>query len=389
MRANVFDYQLAAERFLPAFAYGYLEGGAEQSVTMRRNRRAFEETLFAPRVGVDVSVLDTTTRVADRPLAWPAIVGPTGLNGLFRHRAEESLARQAHAAGLPFALSTASTSLIESVREASNGDLWLQLYVQRDRRIAEDMMRRARACDFSTLLLTVDTAVSGQRDHYRRTGFTLPIRWTPRMIWDVASHPRWCGAVGLHGIPKLVNLARSAGLSGDLAEQAAAMSREMDMSLSWGDLAWVRRHWPGRIFVKGVQRVADAQLAVAHGADGIVLSNHGGRQLDGVPSPLEMLQETVAALPSHVDVIVDGGIRRGSDIVKAVALGARAVLLGRAPLYGLAAEGETGCADVLALLRQELHTCLRLLGCPRVAALDPTYLAAVPHLPTGVSGGIA
>jgi len=374
MRANIEDYRHAARRFLPAFAYGYLEGGAENEITYRRNRQVIEALLFSPRALVDVADVRTGVHVAGCTLAWPAVVGPTGLNGLYRHGADESLARQAHLAGLPFALSTASTSLIESVREASGGELWLQLYVQRDRRIAESMMARAQDCGYSTLLLTVDTAVAGQRDHYRRTGFTLPVRWSPRLLLDLARHPRWVAAVGRHGMPQLVNLARSAGIGPDLMQQAAAMSREMDMSLGWQDLAWIRRHWRGKILVKGIQSVADTLLARRHGADGVVLSNHGGRQLDGAPSAFDILPQAVAAVPRSFEILVDGGIRRGSDIVKAVALGARAVLLGRAPLYGLAAGGERGCGEVLTLLRREMEICMRLLGCADVGGLNSSFL---------------
>ncbi|WP_434112346.1 alpha-hydroxy acid oxidase [Paraburkholderia caffeinilytica] len=372
--ANIADYRAAARRFLPRFAFAYLEGGSEDEITLRRNRRAFERVMFAPRVLVDVSTVSTTARLAGCAAAWPAVVGPTGLNGLYRREAEETLARAAGAAGLPFVLSTASTSLLEDVRKASDGELWLQLYVQKDRRIAEDMMARARASGFSTLLLTVDTPVTGQRDHYVRTGFKLPLRWTRQLLWDIATHPRWIAAVGVHGVPQLVNLARSARLESGIEAQAAALSRQMDMSLNWDDLAWVRRHWPGKLFVKGIQTVADAVTASRHCVDGVVLSNHGGRQLDGALSSMDILADTVSSTPAGFEVLIDGGIRRGSDIAKAVALGAKGVLLGRAPLYGLAGAGESGVNDVLSMLRNELEICLRLLGCPDIGSLDASYL---------------
>jgi (S)-mandelate dehydrogenase len=372
--SNIDDYRAAAKRRLPDFAFSYLEGGGEDEITLRRNRDAFAKTGFAPRVLVDVSKVDTQTRLAGQCAAWPAVVGPTGLNGLYCCQAEEALAKAAHAQGLPFALSTASTSLMEDVRAATDGDLWLQLYVQRDRSIAEDMMARARACGFSTLLLTVDTPVTGQRDHYKRTGFTLPLRWTPALIRDIAIHPRWTASVGLHGVPQLVNIARSARTGRGIEEQAAQLSRQMDLSLNWPDLGWLRRHWKGRILVKGIQTAADAKRAFDHDADGVVLSNHGGRQLDGVRSALEILPEVAANAPSHAHVLIDGGVRRGSDIAKAVALGAQGVLLGRAPLYGLAVRGHDGVVDVLAMLRNELEICMRLLGCPRIAQLDSSFL---------------
>jgi (S)-mandelate dehydrogenase len=370
------DYRDAARSYLPRFAWGYLEGGAEDWRSMQRNRDAYAALHFLPRVLIDVSEVDTAVSVAGSSLSFPAIVGPTGLNGLYRHRAEEALARAATAAGLPFVLSTASNSLMEDVRAAApDGDLWLQLYVQQNRSIAESMMARAQACGMSTLLLTVDTPVAGKRDHYARTGFTLPLKWTPRLLWDVITHPRWLMAVGRHGVPQLANLAKSSGVSENIEAQAAAMSRQMDTRLAWSDIAWVRKHWSGRVLVKGVQCVADAVLAKQHGADGVVLSNHGGRQLDGALSPLEILAETVAVCGSGFEVIVDGGVRRGSDIAKARALGASAVLLGRAPLYGLAADGPTGVADVLSILRAEFDICLRLLGCPRAVDLNPEYFA--------------
>ncbi|PTB17071.1 alpha-hydroxy-acid oxidizing protein [Trinickia symbiotica] len=372
--SNVADYRVAARRYLPDFAWSYLEGGAEDAITMRRNRAAYESIAFAPKVLVDVSTASTHTTLAGCEAAWPAVVGPTGLNGLYCRGAEEALARAAHAAGLPFALSTASTSLLEDVRAATDGDLWLQLYVQQDRRIAEDLMARAQAARFSTLLLTVDTPVTGQRDHYARTGFTLPLRRTPRLLWDIATHPRWLAKVGVHGVPQLVNLARSARLGPGIEAQAAALGRQMDTTLDWRDIAWLRKHWPGKIFIKGIQTVADAALAFRHEADGVVLSNHGGRQLDGAQSPVDILAHTAAIAPRGAEILVDGGIRRGSDIAKAVALGAKGVLLGRAPLYGLAARGQDGARGVLALLHKELDICMRLLGCTSVDALGADCL---------------
>ncbi|SMG51878.1 (S)-mandelate dehydrogenase [Paraburkholderia susongensis] len=374
--SNVADYRTAAQRFLPGFAFSYLEGGAENEITLRRNRAAFEALAFEPRVLQDVSVIDTRTMLAGRPATWPAVVGPTGLNGIFRRHADEALARAAQAAGLPFALSTASTSLLEVVRDVTDGDLWLQLYVQEDRRIAENMMARARAAKFSALLLTVDTPVLGQRDDYVRTGFTMPLRWTPRLVWDIVTHPRWLATVGIHGQPKLVNLSRSAQLGAGIEDRMGTSTHRMDQTLNWRDIAWLRAHWDGKIFIKGIQTVEDARTAFQHEVDGVVLSNHGGRQLDGARSPLDIIAQTVSYAPRSAEVLADGGILRGSDIVKAVALGARGVLLGRAPLYGLAAAGQSGARDVLALLHNELQTCLRLLGCARLTSLTADVLAS-------------
>ncbi|GAB2486291.1 alpha-hydroxy acid oxidase [Comamonas humi] len=376
MLPAVKDYRALARRRLARFAFDYLEGGAEDGQAMARNLASWGRVTFQPRALVDVSEVDAGIDLFGRRQALPALVGPTGLNGLYWPRAEEVLARAAHAAGLPFVLSTASTSLIEEVRAASAGDLWLQLYVQKDRRIAESMMARAQAAGFSALMLTVDTMVHGKRDHDIRNGFRMPIPWTPRLLADLLAHPRWClRMLRQRGSPQLVNLARSSGMAADLQQQAAVMSRQMDMALTWDDLAWVRRHWRGPVLVKGLLTARDAVQALNAGADGIVVSNHGGRQLDGAPSPLEQLPGIADALRGKMRILVDGGVRRGSDLAKARALGADAVLLGRAPLYGLAARGPQGVAKVLDILRGEFETTLRLLGATRAAGLDASYLA--------------
>lgn len=376
MLPAVKDYRDLARRRLSRFAFDYLEGGAEDGRALQRNRAAFEQLLFEPRILRDVTAVDTEVELFGRRQALPLLVGPTGLNGLYWPRAEEELARAAHAAGVPFVLSTASTSLIEDVRAASDGDLWLQLYVQQDRRVAEDIMRRARQAGFSTLMLTVDTMVHGKRDHDVRNGFRMPVPLTLRLAADLALHPRWCWRMLRQGgSPQLVNLAHSAGMPVQLSAQAASMSRQMDLALRWADVAWLRAHWPGRVMVKGILSADDARLAREAGVDGIVVSNHGGRQLESAPAPLQQLPAIVAAA-GPMAVLLDGGVRRGADIVKARALGAQAVLLGRAPLYGLAARGPTGVAEVLTILRTELEIALRLIGQPRLAELDATVLTA-------------
>ena len=371
IKPAVDDWQRAARSVLPRFAYEYLEGGAEDWRTAARNVSTFEGVGLEPRVLVDVSTVDPSTELFGHRLAFPAAVGPTGLNGLFRHRADEHLAAAAGRAGLPFVLSTASTSPIEAVRARTSGPLWLQLYVQNDRGIAERWMNEARGHGFTVLMLTVDTPVAGIRNHYRRNGFTLPLRWTPRLLADVATHPRWCVTTGVKGMPQMVNLARASRRGADIGVQTATMNEGMAQDLTWDDLAWVRRHWDGPVLVKGIGSVADARLAAEHGADGIVLSNHGGRQLEDAPVALDLLPSVLDAVGTRLKVLVAGGVRRGSSIAKAVAMGASAVLLGRAPLYGVAAAGEAGAADVLAILRNELEVTLRLLGRPRVRDLDP------------------
>ena len=375
MLAAVADYRVLARRRLAKVAFDYLDLGAEDGAAIARNRAAFDRVRFMPRVLRDVAELDCGVPLLGVSQAAPFIVGPTGLNGLYWPRAEEALARASQRAGVPFVLSTASTSLLEDVRAASDGALWLQLYVQEDRAIAQDLMRRAAARGYTTLMLTVDTPVHGKRDHDTRNGFRMPLPLTPRLLWDVARHPRWCvRMLRQGGAPQLVNLARSAGVAPRLSNQAAALSRRMDRRLTWDAFEWLREHWRGKVLVKGLLAVADAELALRHGADGIVLSNHGGRQLEAVPSALEVLPAVREAVGSRLEILVDGGVRRGADIAKARALGASAVLLGRAPLYGLAARGEAGVDEVLCLLREEFETTLRLLGLTSALALDATAL---------------
>lgn len=302
---------------------------------MRAARSSYGRWQFRPRVLSDVSGCSLAASVWDHETAAPLIVGPTGLNGLFWPKADEMLAAAAAEAGLPFVVSTAATSLLEDVRAAApDADLWLQLYVQRDRAIAEDMMRRASDAAFSTLVLTVDTPVHGNRDHDVRNGFRLPLRPSAKLLLDCVRHPRWSMQMLMHGVPQLRNIAKSVGEAENLDRQAALLSRQMDLALQWSDLAWIRRHWRGRVVIKGILTVEDALLARDAGADGIVLSNHGGRQLASAPAPLDVLPEIHRLVGCDLRIFVDGGARRGSDVVKAVSLGATAVLLGRAPLYG-------------------------------------------------------
>src|ERR1700712_1619679 len=375
MVSSVADYRLAARRRLSRLAFDYLDGGAEDGDALRRNIDAYKQWLFKPRVLRDVSICSTATRFFGREAAAPMIVGPTGLNGLFCRRPDELLAQAACRAGLPFALSTASTSLLEDVRAAApQGDLWMQLYVQQDRGIAEDIMRRASAAHYSTLLLTVDVPVHGKRDHDARNGFKLPLKLTPRLIADCVMHPHWSMQMARCGSPQLKNIAKSVGERADLSRHSAMLSRQMDLNLVWNDIDWVREHWGGKVIVKGVMSADDATLALKHGADGIVVSNHGGRQLGSTFAPLEVLPGIVDAVGGGMTILIDGGVRRGSDALKAVALGADGVLLGRAPLYGVAANGLPGAAEVLALMMDEMSIAMRLLGCQTLAELGPAFI---------------
>ena len=375
MFSCVEDYRQAARHRLPRFVFDYLDGGAEGGDALRRNCQAYRQWLFRPTVMVDVSPCSTATTFWQRKSNPPMVVGPTGLNGLLWPQADEALACAAALAGLPFVLSTASTSLLEDVRAAAaDAELWLLVYVERYRGIAQDLMRRAVDAGLSTLLLTVDTPVHGNRDHDVRNGFKLPLRLSRRLVADCIGHPHWSWQMARHGSPQLKNIAKSVVERADLQRHAALLSRQMDLALGWPDIAWVRRHWPGQVLVKGILSMNDALLARDSGVDGIVLSNHGGRQLASTLAPVELLPTVAAAVGEAMKVFVDGGVRRGSDVVKAVALGASGVLLGRAPLYGVATNGMRGATDVLGILASEMRTTMQLIGRTNINSLDSDCL---------------
>jgi (S)-mandelate dehydrogenase len=299
------------------------------------------------------------------------MIGPTGLNGALWPKGDILLARAAERAGIPFVLSTASNASIEDVAAASNGDLWFQLYIVQ-RKLAEQMVRRAEAAGYSTLVLTTDVGVNGNRERDLRNNFGLPMHYTPRLIYDGITHPWWSLGFMLNGMPQLENFGMAD--SSDVEIQAAVMSRQMDASFNWDDFCWLRTLWPRKLLVKGILRPDDAERCIAGGADGVILSNHGGRQLDAAVSPLEVLAENRARISAPI--LIDSGYRRGTDIVKALALGANAVLLGRASLYGLAAAGEAGVDHVLRLLKDEVNRTLAQIGCPSVSQLSTDYVMA-------------
>ena len=369
---KAFDYLPLARRRLPRMIFDYLEGGADEEQALKRNRTAFDRWRFKPCRLVDVSQRSLATSLFGAALPMPLIIGPTGLNALFWPAGDQELARAAGRAGIPFVLSTASNASIEEVADAVAGDLWFQLYIIH-RELADQLVTRARDADYSTLVVTVDVAVNGFRERDMRNGFGLPLRYTPRMLLDAVIHPRWSASLLRHGIPQFANFVAADAAS--VEAQAALMSRQMDASFGWDDLARIRDRWPRKLLVKGLVDPQDAARALEVGADGVILSNHGGRQLEGIISPMASLGQTVA-VAGDAPVLVDSGFRHGSEIVKALALGARAVLLGRATLYGLAARGGAGVDDVLRLLREEMDRTLAQIGCPSAAALTPDYLAA-------------
>lgn len=370
---NVEAYRQLARRALPRSVFDYLEGGAGDEWGLQHNRAALDAVRLRPRRLRDVSVRDSGVRLFDRTLPAPLAIGPTGFNALFWPEGDLALARAAAAHEIPFVLSTVANTDIETLARATDGEWWFQLYALHDE-ISEQLIRRAREAGCRTLMVTVDVPVNGLRERDVRNGFRLPLRYTLPMAIDGLRHPRWTMRYLRHGMPALANF-DGLHASGDAVRTALA-ERRMDASFSWESLTRLRAAWPHRLLVKGILHPDDALRCESLGVDGVILSNHGARQLDGAMSPIEALPaaRSATALP----LLVDSGFRRGTDIVKAIALGASAVLLGRATLYGLAAAGETGVRDVLAMLKREIDCTLAQIGCARMSELSPDVLAPSP-----------
>jgi isopentenyl diphosphate isomerase/L-lactate dehydrogenase-like FMN-dependent dehydrogenase len=357
---SIEELRAAARRRLPRVVFDYVDGGAEDCVTLRANREAFEAIRFAPRTLVDVSRRSQQVRLFGRGYDSPFGIAPLGASGLCWHDADVALARAAHAANVPFTLSTHSFVPVERVAREAGAAPWFQLYMPKDRAAAGAIVGRAFDAGCEVLVLTTDVPVGGNREHDERNGFCVPLRLGARTVLDGLRHPRWLTQVyfrSLRGrpIPRW-------GLRRDQAD--------------WHDFAWLRALWPRKLVVKGILTVEDAVLAREHGADGIVVSNHGGRQLDGAPATIEVLPRIAAALGGAIAILADGGFRRGADIVKALALGADMVLVGRPALYGAAAAGESGASRALHILKSEIDRVLALLGCPAVDELGPQHLMA-------------
>jgi L-lactate dehydrogenase (cytochrome) len=370
------DLRPLARRRLPQAVFDYVDGGAEDEVTLRENRRAFEEITFRPRHAVAVAVCDLRTRVLGFDLALPFLLAPVGYTRLMHPAGEVAAARAAGAAGTGYILSTISGHKLEDVRAASPGPVFYQLYLLGGRPAAEASIERARVAGFSGLVVTIDTPVSGIRERDHRNGIRELISGTllekARYLPQVLARPGWLISFlrdgGLKALPNVVIPGQGPMPLVDVNAALAASA------VTWADLRWIREAWRGPIIVKGVLTGDDARRAIDEGAVAISVSNHGGRQLDGVPASLRALPEVVAAVNGQIEVLMDGGVRRGTDIVKAICLGARAVLCGRAYAYGVAASGEAGVLRAVEILRADLDRTLRLLGCASLAALDRSYV---------------
>jgi isopentenyl diphosphate isomerase/L-lactate dehydrogenase-like FMN-dependent dehydrogenase len=373
---NIEDLRRLARRRVPRAVFDYLDGGAEDETTLRENCRAFQEIVFRPRNAVAVKNCDLSVRVLGQELSLPAMLAPVGYSRLMHPGGEVVAAKAAGEAGTVYILSTISGHKLEDVKAATQGPAWYQLYLLGGRAAAEASIDRARRAGFSALVLTVDTAVAGMRERDPRNGMKellgnslfAKLPFLPELL----AHPRWLAAfLADGGVPPLENIVVPGEGPMKLVDVAAAL---VDSTPTWEDLRWIRNVWAGPVVVKGVLTGEDAKRAVDEGAAAVVVSNHGGRQLDSVSATIRALPEVVAAVQGRTEVLMDGGIRRGSDIVKAICLGARGVLVGRAYAYGLAAAGYDGVARALEILRNDLERTLRLLGCPSISGLGPSYV---------------
>jgi isopentenyl diphosphate isomerase/L-lactate dehydrogenase-like FMN-dependent dehydrogenase len=374
---NISDLREMALRRVPKGLFEFVDRGTEDEVSLRNNRAVFERIRFKPRTLIDVSKRTQEITLFGQSQKMPICIAPTGTAGLMWHEGEIALARAARDAGIPFTLATGSMTAMERVAKEAGGRLWFQLYMWPDKSMSHKLVERPRAAGYEALIVTVDGAVSPNREYNLRNGFTIPFTFTRGNITDVLLHPRWLfGVLAKYmmttGMPRYENYPSE--IKYKVTARPMGRSQMKNDSLNWEDLKVLRRMWPGTLIVKGIVHPQDAILAADCGADGVVVSNHGGRNLDGSMAPLEALPEVVDAVGQRIQVIVDSGFRRGSDIVKALALGAHAVLIGRATLYGVAAGGHAGAARAITLLREETDRVMALLGARNVAELGPELL---------------
>lgn len=359
---NIADLRAIARRRVPRAFFEYADRGSYDEATLHENRRALDRLRLRQRVMQDVDKRSLATTILGAPASMPLAIAPTGLTGLQHGSGEIHGARAAAEAGIPFCLSTMSICSIEQVRAACATPFWFQVYVMRDRGFTRELIRRARAAQCSALMLTADLTVQGQRHREIKNGLSVPPKVTLRNLLDIASKPRWVWNVLKAPSRSFGNLEGRIGGADSLTTLAQWIANQFDPTLNWNDLAWIREEWPGKLIVKGILDAEDARLAVQHGVDAIVVSNHGGRQLDGAPGAIDVLPSIVDAVDGRTEVLFDSGITSGQDLFKALALGARAGLIGKAFLYGLGANGQRGVAQAIELIRRELSVTMALTG---------------------------
>ncbi len=377
---NLEDLRQLARRKLPRIAFDFIDGGADDEHCLLRNRQAFERYRLLPRYLRDVSQRDLSVTLFGRTYASPIGISPTGLAGLFRPDADLMLAAAAREANIPFLLSSAANASIEDVMAVAPENVWFQMYGTRDERINMDLVERARQVGVRVLVISVDVPVNSNRERNKRNGFSRPFRMTPSIVLDALGHPAWVlRYLRTGGIPMMRNwmpYAREGASAADVADMYGTLTPAP--MISWDHIQRIRQAWPGTLVIKGLMHPDDAREAVRHGIDGLVVSNHGGRQLDTAPSPLEVLPAIRAAVGDAMPLILDSGVRRGSDVVVARCLGANSTLFGRPTLFGVAAAGQAGAARALQLVRQEIDMVMTQIGCRAVSELDSGYLWPAP-----------
>jgi L-lactate dehydrogenase (cytochrome) len=368
---TVEDMRRIAKRRLPRGVFDYIDGGAEDERALANNSAAFGLIEFCPNVLRDVSEIDVSTTLLGKPVSMPLVLAPTGYTRLTHSQGELSVARAGERAGIPYSLSTMSTRSIEEVAGVSNGAKWFQVYTWKDRRLVREMVERAAAAGYEAIILTVDTAVLGRRERDARRGFSIPPRIGPGTIVDGIVHPAWTYDFMTHEPMTFANVAHLSqyGSDGDMGRGQYVMMN-FDQKLAWSDVEWLQSVWSGPIVLKGIQTVDDAKRAVAAGVQAIALSNHGGRQLDDAPAPIALVEPVAQAVQGQAEIICDGGVRRGSDIVKAIALGATACSIGRPYLYAMGAAGERGVDQLLQFFRDGIARTMALSGRTTIAEID-------------------
>lgn len=376
---NIADVRRAAQRRLPTPMFHYIDGGADDEWTLSRNSAAFGDYQFTPRALRDVSQIDLRTTLLGMSLEMPLFLAPTGMSRLFHHEKELGVARAAEQFGTLYALSTLGTTSLEDVAATIKTPKMFQIYILKDRALTLDHLARCKAAGYDAICLTVDMAMAGNRERDKRTGMVMPPRFGPKSLASFATRPHWTLNFLRSPHFDLANVSHRVDALGQGAMGLIDyVNSQFDRSVTWRDVEWLRGQWDGRLLLKGILNVADARQAQAIGIDGLMISNHGGRQLDGVPAPVDLVQPIRNACGEAMALIVDGGIRRGSDVIKAIALGATACSIGKAYLYGLGAAGQRGVTHVLKIFRDEMVRTMTLLGCASVAELGRGHVSRGP-----------
>ncbi len=374
---SIEDLRNAARKAIPGVMFDYIEGGAEDEITVRRNRESFAKYEFVPRVLQNVSEIDLSTQVQGLSCSMPLLCAPTGMSRLFHYQGEKAVAQAAQSAGIPYSLSTVSTISIEEIARISQGVKFFQIYVWHNRSLVLEFINRCKSSEYDGIMLSVDLVALGKRERDLRHGHGRQLMLRFKIALGALTRPAWLFRFLTSGSLKMANLTEYLPHDGDVQKTANVINDQFDATVTWNDAREFRKQWAGPFLLKGIQCVEDAKRAVAIGASGIVLSNHGGRQLDGAPPAFELLPEVVAAVGGEIEVLIDGGIRRGSDVIKAIALGATACLIGRPYLYGLAAGGEAGVNHALELLRNEMQLVMKLIGCDSLNKLNSSYVKRI------------